>query len=694
MQKMSTEELEKKLKALRLTTSPDLDARVKEVWTKVDGGAEPSTGHAGVRVWLIRSALAAAVCLVALGFWWLLKGHGFAPSAYAELLEAVNNSEAAEWVHWHTAPQGLEQDHWVAFRPYRHFIKREDRITAFDYGQRRRYIYDVSSRTLTIDPIEKGSERLEKAKNFFEDCMASIEAAQARGARVSISKAQETIDGKTYTVFTRTNKEGTYRSRYIVDPNTQRIIRWEGIPLAGFRDPTGYYKVPRSMEYDYPDTGPEDIYALGVPRDAHIVREASEEVRALKEKVEAARERFAPRYFAIICQGTIFQRKDRESSFNPIWAHVIYKKNGHYRIEEYPTFLSGEANNPEELWRRVPLDDMPALEAWLKARPLRRVLFAAKDADEATMLTVQHDGKLKREAAWVNWGQWTVEEKVWHFHMPMKLMAHDVDGPLRKDGKFGRLAGVEHTSWGSIFRRTVNTFPERRRQYHNPERDYICEEFESIIDAQAPWLEDPDWLQRADGVDRETREYRATRMRRVIDYAKTEQGQWYAKKIHTDRASSRTREPATDVTIIHLDTTRQIPDELLDPDSIDSPETFAPQGTGQREFNKALAIIDSREDWPSTPEEVCKAYWDARNAKDFEEMAILWPGSASWNHQLKDEKPVEYVFGDARLEPQSKRVLVPYASKAHYEKHKTYNLTMRLMNEKSSKGRYYIGSGN
>lgn len=111
-------------------------------------------------------------------------------------------------------------------------------------------------------------------------------------------------------------------------------------------------------------------------------------------------------------------------------------------------------------------------------------------------------------------------------------------------------------------------------------------------------------------------------------------------------------------------------------------------------FHKAIVEIDERDDYPDTPEEVAKAYWDARTAKNFEEMAVLWPGSATWNESLKDEKPVQYVFGRAKGDPVSGHVLVPYAAKEYYEKHGTHNLKMRLTTEKSSKGRYYIVSGN
>ena len=143
-----------------------------------------------------------------------------------------------------------------------------------------------------------------------------------------------------------------------------------------------------------------------------------------------------------------------------------------------------------------------------------------------------------------------------------------------------------------------------------------------------------------------------------------------------------------------LDATRNIPDDLLDPDSVNSPQMFERSGVWEVEFKKAMAIVDARETWPGTPREVAEAYWEARNARDWDEMAVLWPGSASWHRILADEAPVEYVFGDAEVNARSNQIVVPYAAKDYYEKHGAYNLKMRLSNDKSSKGRYYVVSGN
>lgn len=111
-------------------------------------------------------------------------------------------------------------------------------------------------------------------------------------------------------------------------------------------------------------------------------------------------------------------------------------------------------------------------------------------------------------------------------------------------------------------------------------------------------------------------------------------------------------------------------------------------------FGEAISAVDSRESWPE-PRELVISYWRHRNAKNYDEMAVLWPSSAIWNSQsLGKEEPVEYVFGKVQPWEIEGHIIVPYASKSYYDKHGKYSLKMVLSNKKSAKGRYYIVSGN
>lgn len=108
---------------------------------------------------------------------------------------------------------------------------------------------------------------------------------------------------------------------------------------------------------------------------------------------------------------------------------------------------------------------------------------------------------------------------------------------------------------------------------------------------------------------------------------------------------------------------------------------------------RAFTAIRRRPQWPESPEAVCKAFWEARAAKDYAEMEILWPRvtAARWAQMCESEPNVSYVFGPASEDG----LTVPYAAKDRFDAHGTYNLTMRLQVLQTDKGkRYYIISGN
>jgi len=108
---------------------------------------------------------------------------------------------------------------------------------------------------------------------------------------------------------------------------------------------------------------------------------------------------------------------------------------------------------------------------------------------------------------------------------------------------------------------------------------------------------------------------------------------------------------------------------------------------------QAFDLIEKREHWPESPQGVCEAFWNARRKKDYDEMHILWPGTASlnWAEICKNDGKTVHVFG----EPAADGKTVPYAEKSHFETHGAYNLTMRLDVLDTDKGaRYYIVSGN
>ncbi len=391
-----TNDLERSLENLQLKTTAETDQRILgDALAALAQSTRNSLRSTIMKKHWPKLAAAAVIIVAIMGSWLFQASPDMASSAYAELLQAVDNSKATEWVHFRTIQAGEEVEGWISIQPYRQFIRRSNTIECIDAQTAQRFEYNVSSRTLMVKLIpELRSERvlaLLKKSSFFEVSLAGIEQIK-EDQGLKVTRTQQEIDGKTYTVLHLTSETNEHMSGQIrIDPELSRIV---SITIPG-----SVSREPMTIDLDYPTSGPEDIYALGVPRDAKII--------------------------------------------------------------------------------------------------------------------------------------------------------------------------------------------------------------------------DPD------------------------NSGQREESEW------------------------------------------------------DRKFKKAIEAIDSRPDWPSTPEEVSKLYWEARAVKNYDEMAVLWPASAFWNQRLKDEKPVSYVFGKAYEDPQAPEYThVPYAAEGYYRQHNRYNLKMILTNKGSAKGRYYIVSGN
>lgn len=224
------------------------------------------------RRWARLVAAAATVCAVAAVGWWLLGEHGAMPSAYAELKDAVDNSGSAEWMHVRKSSGGMEFEWWVGTTPARLFGRLGDRILGYDMEKGETYVYDPATRVLTVEKLGDASEadlkRLETLDlaKWYDEMLSELSSSGELTRRV------EVIEGKERTVFTWSRKKPDRTTRIIVDAEAKRIIRTEADELLGHWGEDE----PAVFTHDYPETGPADIYEVGVPRDARVVEGPAE----------------------------------------------------------------------------------------------------------------------------------------------------------------------------------------------------------------------------------------------------------------------------------------------------------------------------------------------------------------------------------------------------------------------------------
>ena len=187
----------------------------------------------------------------------------------------------------------------------------------------------------------------------------------------------------------------------------------------------------------------------------------------------------------------------------------------------------------------------------------------------------------------------------------------------------------------------------------------------------------------------------------IQEFGQTEKGRWYPRRVvfglteaQGDGDSESLR--VTCVQRFYVISQVELSDDLLDRSHVAAAfrrvaeEKSQERAAYKEAFAEAIRVIDGRADWPE-PSDLVRQYWQAQAVMDIEEMAVLWPGSTTWNRQLDDESPSEMVIGEA-IQQAGGCVQVPYATKRHYEVHGTYPWRMNLTNSESKRGRFHIFS--
>lgn len=550
---MTGKDIERRLRRMEETTSRDLDARILGLLGDAAPLAPPvasrrralrfAAGFAGA------GAIAAALVLAAL-FARPEKWGGQTASAAETLQRAVEASKKARWAHVKIV-SGEEQgeETWWSLKPLRMFHKDERGITGEDVDKREQYRYERATNTLTISSLVTGDSKvMEGADNYFDAMMKFLEYEGAQ-----TSKVTEKADGRTLELVAGVSKSMVWR--VYIEPETKRIVRME----TEMKNRDGS---PRKSvyEFDYPEAGPADVYALGVPTDARVVDRRRPAAVGLYKAAVEAKARFADGYFAIVC----YKTRQKDGTYRPSLFYVVYKSRGRYRLENYGASAAYFGSGWSRRIDRFDSEDISVVEEELKTGTPVKVYFGSDKSRAAQHVSRDRsdgsDGSLVVRDWGDGWKDYTPEGINWR-RLPRGL--ERVTGVEEKEGPFGRLRALVETRQGSVRDGKVNTEPQRCWWYLNPGRDHIVEEYVSLYDGEADWQEDKNWLDGVEGAD-QVRRQRRRNSSRVTQYAQTETGKWYAKKTVTEDVNPDTGKSHRSLWLVLIDTTRVIPDEVFD----------------------------------------------------------------------------------------------------------------------------------
>ena len=294
------------------------------------GPAPAEKGHPPKRTRPLRNsalglAAIAAVVLLCLLPWLVETRHG-----WADVVQAVRTRP---WVHATVAlPDGRTGELW--YSPVHEVsAHRHGGVVRFcDHRLGLVYSYDAE-KELLIRWVEVRGRAKEESRQFwgtFEAIFGGHEKLESPFRTAEVVEQQRrrvASEGKTWVEYELLLEMAATRARVVfrVDPET---LLPESMKLVAIDEETA----ESTFRFDYPEEGPADVYALGVPRDAkHVDRVPKGDVARLIESVEARRRRFPDSYYAITIHTSMPGDNPLRGwvSFNHFW-----RKSNKWRLEQ------------------------------------------------------------------------------------------------------------------------------------------------------------------------------------------------------------------------------------------------------------------------------------------------------------------------------------------------------------------------
>jgi len=292
-------------------------------------------------------AAAAAAC-IALGVWFLRPS-----DLWADVVKAV---QAKPWIHGTlrgTSP-GQSREFWISTSRAIGGARSEEEISFFDDRLRITYRYEPPKKILYRLPAT--AKDLAQLFEIFQGLFRGDAELKTEfsGMILKDQKRRQTEkDGRKWDEYELrlqipSRPDDDARMTFIVDAQTR-------LPHSMTMNNRGGQSVEWS--FDYPENGPADIYALGVPKDAKLIdRVPKGDMSRIYAAIEAGRDRFDD-FHAIVVRGL---PPDLSPGHGPgrefPMAFLVWKKGRRWRIEVGPAAALLEepvpANKEKKEWVR------------------------------------------------------------------------------------------------------------------------------------------------------------------------------------------------------------------------------------------------------------------------------------------------------------------------------------------------------
>jgi hypothetical protein len=307
---MKTLDVETRLKQAAVVATP-MRSIVDDVMDRLPVAVPKTMPRSRWRQHPVLTASIAALTGIAacLAFIFLLAG----PSASLTLADVQAAFEQQRWVHIQF-DAGQIKEEWFNLQTGETYASRYDGSVVYVNEQSNVRLWhskdsrQINQDTPTIYPPGQTAPPW-SPRNAWEGFVAPLQRAAATkpadGAAPSVISEKDAINGNPVVRFDRYSTDAVARrflyEQFWADPRTHLPVRTKTRLQLGEREPAG--KEWSVGDYDFPQTGPADLFSLGVPRGTPIkveVTAAPADVRPILDAIDRHRENFLKEYRAVV----------------------------------------------------------------------------------------------------------------------------------------------------------------------------------------------------------------------------------------------------------------------------------------------------------------------------------------------------------------------------------------------------------
>ena len=477
--------------------------------------------------------------------------------AFGQMKHAV---EKMPWVHSVNKNSTCSDEGWLSFSQQIEINKKANgKITFDNYDKKIKYVYDPETETITLTDISHKKFAL-GASDLFSFIEVYLDKEIARGAEL-VSK-NGLYNETAVEIWEITRSEGSWSEKIKIFNDLQSHLPLAVEVRSGNQDNESDYV--GNITFDYPKNGPQDIYALSVPREAKIIDMLpQQDVRDILQTYQKYRSDAPPRYAAVEITNYEQAVIVEEGVFGIV--SIIYKNDQQQYGEHYKLLTTADEYTDQMG------DTFDSVQAWCRESELAQI-------DEIDLYTGVYHYQTRYNADEDKWDSRPRDgysgsclDIFQRLGWPGGLFSKPRNNlPCQRQiikNQYSRKNGlicIEELCQGVNYGNRKKVMPPIRNLYYlNPQRNYLCERREHYRRRNALWQQDKSWL---DGVDPNNVRPDVTSIKQITEYDCTDSGQWYPKFVSEDIDGFRGKFLMTNTIYLQIDA--EFPEGIFDPENL------------------------------------------------------------------------------------------------------------------------------